>query len=312
MASHPPPPPERLFAHTRESLPIGSNEELVVHRWEGQLELSGCCVLTFHGYGSHACYPTIRFASELLALEGHTVYGLDFKGHGESFGTRGLIRSSRELIDTGVLMVKWVSKREPKKPLVLLGVSMGGAVALHVSLKVPELVRSVVLVAPMLGIAETSLPPLWQQTLLRGIACVAPAAALLGGSAASDPAQQYKDESRRAECVSDEKQYHGAMRLATAAACLETALELASSFDEISTPFLCLAAGKDTVVDVAGPPKLMEQSSTPSEQKKLVVFPEALHGLLCEPLPVRAQVEKEIVQWVGQWSPTPQLPLPGK
>ena len=35
----------------------------------------------------------------------------------------------------------------------------------------------------------------------------------------------------------------GSMRLATAATCLDTALELRASLAEIEAPFLCLAAG---------------------------------------------------------------------
>ena len=46
-------------------------------------------------------------------------------------------------------------------------------------------------------------------------------------------------------------QYHGPMRLASAVACLDTATELAGSFEEIRTPFLCLAAEKDIAVVVS-------------------------------------------------------------
>ena len=180
---------------------------------------------------------------------------------------------------------------------------MGGAIALNVCRKCPELVAAAVLVAPMLGIPERSLPPAWQQSVLRGLACVVPGAAVLGTNA-SDPAQQYSDPARRAECVGDSLQYHGSMRLASAAACLETAQELSEALDEVESPFLCLAAGRDTVVDTDGPQRLMERSATPADQKKLTVFPDALHGLLCEPTATRSQVEAEIVSWVAKYAAT--------
>ena len=90
------------------------------------------------------------------------------------------------------------------------------------------------------------------------------------------------------------------MRLASAAACLDTATELAEAFEEITTPFLCLAAEKDIVVDVKGTPKLMERSVGVTD-KRLVTFMGALHGLLCEPVGVRSKVEKEILQWVKRY-----------
>jgi hypothetical protein len=68
--------------------------------------------------------------------------------------------------------------------------------------------------------------------------------------------RRYSDPARRAECAADALKYSGWMRLGSACACLETALELAAHFSEVRTPFLCLAAGKDTVVDVAGPAKV--------------------------------------------------------
>jgi hypothetical protein len=46
----------------------------------------------------------------------------------------------------------------------------------------------------------------------------------------------------------------------------------------------------------------MSGASTPAEHKRLVTFPEALHGLLCEPVPARAQIEKEMVDWVARFA----------
>mmetsp|Transcript_29159 Transcript_29159/g.85108 ORF Transcript_29159/g.85108 Transcript_29159/m.85108 type:complete len:97 (+) Transcript_29159:1-291(+) len=90
------------------------------------------------------------------------------------------------------------------------------------------------------------------------------------------------------------------MRLGSAAACLATATELAEHFDEISVPFLCLSAGKDTVVDPDGPARLFEQASTPENKKKLVVFPDALHGLMCEPKGTREEILACVQEWLAQ------------
>ena len=202
MAALIPAPPPRAFTHTRDHLEY-QGEQLVIHEWRPTKSSEReAAVVCFHGYGSHACYPTLRYASELLA-ENNVVFSLDLRGHGESPGPRGLIRSSSDLTEMGVAMARWVRAKEPKRKLVLLGVSMGGAICLNVCRKVPEHVASAILVAPMLGISPENLPPAWQQSALRGLACVVPGAAVLGANA-SDPSAQYADEERRAECVADE------------------------------------------------------------------------------------------------------------
>ena len=229
--------------------------ELAVHRFERATgsSPSGAVVVVFHGYGAHARFPTVRYAAELLALQGDVVYSLDFPGHGASPGTRGLVRSSEQLTTIGRAMARWATAAQPGRALVLFGSSMGGAIALNVCRREPGIVATCVVAAPMLGIAPASLPPVWQQNLLWGLAWLAPAAAVLPQANQSDLSQQYRDPVRRAEVAADELAYSGWMRVGSACACLETAIELSEHFEEISTPFLCLAAGKDTVVDTAGP-----------------------------------------------------------
>mmetsp|Transcript_62849 Transcript_62849/g.125989 ORF Transcript_62849/g.125989 Transcript_62849/m.125989 type:complete len:157 (-) Transcript_62849:255-725(-) len=155
----------------------------------------------------------------------------------------------------------------------------------------------------MLGIPEATLPPPWQQGLLRWAAWAAPALPVAALSNASELTQQCRDPERLAECAADELQYQGAMRLATAAACLDTAVELFEHLEEVSTPFLCLAAGQEVVVDPQGPKALMARASTPTDKKKLVTFEKAFHSLFCEPAEERAVIEKEIVEWVDSFLP---------
>ena len=158
----------------------------------------------------------------------------------------------------------------------------------------------------MLGVPAASLPPPWQQGLLRGVACLAPALPVLGGNQ-GDLSVQYRDPVRRDLCARDELQYQGAMRLATAAACLDTAAELRGALEEVTAPWLCLAAGREAVVDPAGPRELLARSSTPPAQRKLVVFPEALHGLFCEPEPDRGAIEAELLAFVAAHANPPPV-----
>lgn len=271
----------------------------VVHRWAPSGPVRAVAVV-FHGYGAHARYPTVTYATRLLVGHGIACFALDFPGHGQSEGPRGLIRSPEHLTRDGLAVCHHVKDKPGYAglPLFLVGSSMGGAVALNVARVEPLLVQGCVLLAPMLRIAEEALPPAWQVPLLQGLACMVPGLAALGSNA-TDPSVQYADPERRKECMEDTMVYQGRMRLGSANACLQTAIELSQHFHEVQVPFLCLTAGKDVVVDKDASELLLAQASTPEEDKKNITYPEALHGLLCEPQDKREAIEADIVDWIN-------------
>ena len=193
-----------------------------LHTWKPLGPPRGVVVI-YHGYASHSAYPTTRHAAVMLQSKGFMCMALDLPGHGTSQGTRGLIRSAAHLTGDGVAVARHAKEAHPGLPFFLFGNSMGGAIALNVARAAPELrPTGLVLLAPMLSIPEASMPPAWQVPLLQGIACIMPGAALLGGNA-TNPAVQYADPVRRAECEADTLAYSGNLRLASANAILTTA-----------------------------------------------------------------------------------------
>ena len=173
--------------------------------------------VVYHGFGAHSLYPTVRYASSLLAESGLLVYGLDFPGHGASPGKRGLIKSVDDLIDDGIAVALHAktdsSKRGDYKqlPLFLVGSSMGGAIALAVANaindSVNDTVNGVVMLAPMLSLSvgSTARKALgWLNTLVPTVPLIP--------SAATSPEMQYRDADRRAECERNTLTYKGSMR----------------------------------------------------------------------------------------------------
>jgi len=140
-------------------------------------------------------------------------------------------------------------------------------------------------------------PPNWQMPLLRAISWFAPSAALLPQSSLA-PENQYRDPERLTECVADTLSYSGNMRLATAYSCVMCASNLHENLEEIKCPFLCLFGSEDVVTDITGADDLMERSSTTASNKELKKYGGALHGFLCEPLPLRGEIERDILTWL--------------
>eukprot|EP00933_Yihiella_yeosuensis_P014685 TRINITY_DN13063_c0_g8_i2.p1 TRINITY_DN13063_c0_g8~~TRINITY_DN13063_c0_g8_i2.p1 ORF type:complete len:289 (+),score=34.93 TRINITY_DN13063_c0_g8_i2:38-904(+) len=270
--------------------------DCTLHSWTPQVPAKAVCVI-YHGYASHGKYPTVRYLAELLSSHGIVCMSMDFEGHGTSPGIPGLVYSYTHLTDDGVTVAEYAQETYPDLPLFLAGTSMGGAIALNVSRECGEdlLIKGLILLSPMIKI--TNSPPAWQVPLLRAISWLAPSAAVLPQSNLG-PEAQYRDPDRCAECSADSLSYSGAMRLATAHSCLMTAGELYSNLEEITSPFACFFGTGDVVVDTSGADELMERSSTSEHDKELKKYEGALHGLLCEPLPLRAEIEKDILAWI--------------
>lgn len=84
-------------------------------------------VLIVHGLGEH-CERYVRLAADLTAA-GWSVQAFDQRGHGASEGARGDIATPTSLLDDLALLLDTLHAERVPRPLVLLGHSMGGAVA---------------------------------------------------------------------------------------------------------------------------------------------------------------------------------------
>ena len=82
--------------------------DCALYKWSPpnkDIKTKGIAVV-YHGFGAHSNYPTVKYASSLLAESGLLVYGLDLPGHGASPGTRGLLTGVDDLIEDGVAVAK--------------------------------------------------------------------------------------------------------------------------------------------------------------------------------------------------------------
>jgi alpha-beta hydrolase superfamily lysophospholipase len=204
-----------------------------------------------------------------------------------------------DLIEDGVAVAKHAktdvvaSNNGNPLPLFLLGSSMGGAIALKVAERLGSgFVQGVVMLAPMLSLKVGS----FERMTLSFLSLIIPSMPLIPSSATS-PDKQYRDVQRRAECEADVLSYKGNLRVSSALTCVDLALEISQSFEDVAVPFLCMIADEDVVVDNSKVRDLMEKSK--SEDKTLKRYP-ALHGLLCEPAPLLGVIEDDLIQWLLQ------------
>lgn len=98
--------------------------------WQGWVpadEPAGIVVIS-HGFAEHS--GRYAHVAERLATEGYACYAVDHRGHGQSEGRRGnLNRMSEVCADLGQV-IALAGERHDGLPVVLLGHSLGGLIAL--------------------------------------------------------------------------------------------------------------------------------------------------------------------------------------
>jgi caffeoylshikimate esterase len=261
-------------------------------------------VVLYHGFLAHGKYPTVRYAAEFLAQAGYAVVAVDFPGHGKSEGDRGYLSSASMVLDYGVAMAEYAkgllllssptddnNTAAATTKLFLVGSSMGGAIALSVAQKTPN--AGVVLLAPMLKLNVSSV----EHVLLTGLSYIVGSVNLIPSSA-TDDSKQYRDATKRKECHEDPLTVSGSLlKVASALTCVDITLNLKELFGSVDTSMLIMVADEDVVVKNEGSEELFERS--PSKDKTKKHYP-ALHGLLCEPVPLFDEIKKDVLDWMGE------------
>lgn len=270
----------------------GEADDCLMHSWIPihEEEPPRGLVVLFHGLGGHALYPTVRYLAELLVKENFCVYAGDFCGHGHSRGLRGYIESPEVLLRDAKQMIFFARQNHQDLSLFLGGVSLGGVVALLLSIELKTSVEGLLLVAPMISLDL----PKWQRMVLIRLHRLSKTMVLF------KPPPNYvdyqiRDSERKKEAEADQLMYRGRLRIASALTCVRMCEMLQKQIKEVSAPLLALMALEDFVVDNAGIDDLVERAS--STDKTMIEY-DALHGLLCEEQPLRGFIETDIIKWI--------------
>ena len=144
--------------HTSDQF-MGAGERLHLQAWlPAAPDPDGVAVATdpaavialVHGYGDHGGRHT--WFGEDMATRGYAVYAYDLRGHGQSSGTRGQIKRFDDYLDDTAVFLDEVRRRQPGKPVVLLGHSLGGLICTRFAQERPCDVRALVLSSPFFAL----------------------------------------------------------------------------------------------------------------------------------------------------------------
>jgi acylglycerol lipase len=244
-------------------------------------------VVISHGLGEHGG----RYAhlAERLVAGGFAVYAVDHRGHGRSEGPRANIERFDYLVSDLGSFIGRAQREHPDRPAVLLGHSMGGAIALACALRYETVLRGLVLSAPALAVSEAvPVHRLLLVKLLSAISANTGAMTLPPSAVSRDPAVVRAYEQ-------DPLVFHKAIPARTLAELLKAQDYLRQHAHELRLPVLIQHGTADALVPLAATHPLYQHLGQ-SSRRTLQVYEGLFHEIYNEP--ERDRVIADLEAWL--------------
>ena len=115
-------------------------------------------LIHIHGIGSHfqLTYDSMDYFKNRINILNPSIisYAMELRGHGLSSGTRFSVNSFDDYISDLHILVKYIKFNHPDLPIFILGHSMGGSIGIIYTIKYKDLIKGIILLAPMCSIDE--------------------------------------------------------------------------------------------------------------------------------------------------------------
>ncbi len=242
-------------------------------------------VAIVHGYAEHS--GRYAHVGDALAQRGYAVHALDLRGHGRSDGDRAIVRSFDEYLADVRAFIALVRERAARRPLFLLGHSMGGTIA-TLALIVDHAQLDGVLLSG--GVLTSSGTPRIVGAIVGLLGRLFPRLPLIKLKAAHvsrDP-----EVVRRYE--GDPLVYRGRIRAGLAAAMGRAVRRIERDASSITLPLLIMHGTEDQLASPEGSRVLHERIA--SADKTLKLYAGLHHEILNEP--EQDQVIADIADWL--------------
>jgi acylglycerol lipase len=242
-------------------------------------------VVLAHGASEHS--GRYAWTGEQLNARGYAVYAIDHRGHGKSGGGRAVIDRMGNAVEDLHTLVERAGGAHPGRPLVLLGHSMGGCVALAYTEEHEDALDALVLSGP-LAVLEAASPA--QRIVGRVLSAVAPSL----GVVAIDSTAVSRDPQVVTDYDDDPLNYHGKLPARTVAELSKAIEGFPEAVTRFKLPLLVMHGTADRLVPIAGGEMVAERAG--SEDKTFKRYDGLFHEILNEP--ERQQVVNDMADWL--------------
>ncbi|MFL5782264.1 MAG: alpha/beta hydrolase [Thermoleophilaceae bacterium] len=238
-----------------------------------------------HGASEHGGRYT--WVAERLVQRGFALYAGDHRGHGRSSGPRALVDRMDNVVEDLDRVVEMAQAAHPGVKTVLLGHSMGGAVAIAYAIEHQDRLDLLVLSAP-LAVLEAASPV--ERAAARVLSSIAPRM----GVVAIDSEGVSRDPAVVRDYDSDPLNYHGKLPARSVQELTDALKKFPDGLATLSLPLLTMHGTADSLTLPAGSGLVIEHAG--SDDKSIIRYDGLYHELLNEP--ERQKVLDDIVAWV--------------
>jgi acylglycerol lipase len=259
-----------LRIHVRTWLPAGAPTGVVV---------------IAHGFAEHA--GRYSAVAERLVADGLAVRAADHRGHGLSEGKRTSVVRFGDYVDDLNAVIAQARGRWPSQPLVLLGHSMGGLIALDLAVRSSDSLDGLIVSAPAACPREVSR---FKLAVGRALSRVAPDTGVLRlplDRISRDPAVV-------ASYNNDPLVFRAPMRARLGAEMLDAMDRVDAGLPSLRVPLLVMQGTADGLVDPGCGPHVYERAASPD--KTLKMYDGLWHEIFNEP--ERDHVLGDLIAWL--------------
>lgn len=121
-----------------------SEDKLFYRIWQSKSQKK--IIIGIHGMAAHSEYY-VQVADQVIQ-DGITLIAIDLKHHGHSSGRKGDLESFEQINVHLQEFILSIRQKYPETPMYLMGISMGGVIAINFSVKNPDLIDGLILMAP--------------------------------------------------------------------------------------------------------------------------------------------------------------------
>lgn len=260
--------------------------KLFYRRWDA-LEPRAVFLLV-HGLAEHS--GRYLELAQTLANRRFSVWALDHRGHGRSEGQRGDCRSLQEFVQDLHQLSSQAHAKNPSLPLILIGHSLGGLIALIFATTYPHQIRAVAVSSPALKLAHET-PPL-KVAWVTGVARIAPTTPFQNGV---NPRLLCHDP-QVVEAYVKDPLVHRVITARCAIALRHAMRQSMQLATQLKIPCLILQAGADEVCDPEAASEFSKRAGDSLVQLRR--YEGLYHELFNEPQ--RDRVIGDLCEWMDQ------------
>jgi lysophospholipase len=246
----------------------------------------GAVVMLIHGLGEHS--GRYAHVAEALTDAGIAVHALDHRGHGKSDGKRAFVKSYAEFMQDLVQFRSHIEAQHPELPLILLGHSMGGNLAVGHTLDHQAGIAGLALSGAALQVGSDLTPG--KLKAFRLIAKIAPSFRPEGLSAEAIS----RDPAVVAAYQNDPLVFTGKISAGLGAALIDAMERFPARYGELTLPILVAHGTDDQLASVDGSRAL--EAAAVNADVTAHYYEGLYHEIFNEP--EQQQVLADLVSWI--------------